>query len=320
VAAGGQVVVSVSSGGDDNVHRTQQHGEFDAARASEIFIDHPFGDVTIEAVDGDTVRWRLEAEFRGPQSDVERQAALQASAPDERIVLKTTLSAPPDGTFSARVQLHIEAPARLDTRCETANGTLVLRGLQARARLRNANGRVDVSQHHGALEVVALNGEVILQECDGETEVRQQHGSLRATGLNGALSASTQNGNVDIQHSRARLRLEVGTGQVRLDGIESSHIKALCNVTGNIEARMASAQYERIELRATTGNVRLTLAPDSGGHLSMGTGSGRLECQPILSDMQRSPQGLSGTLGPGSGDIVLGTTLGNIVVEQSASS
>lgn len=330
VAHGGQVVVAVASS-DKEGSRTSHEGRAPLDGIREVFVEHPYGDLLIRGgSETSELQWILQCELLGTRDD--KGVSVDCERRGDRLVVSVRVPTTTEGLSVAKAQLELCVPKHVEVGCEGANGLIAVDALQGRLRLRSGNGDVRVTNHEGAFEVTALNGPVTLKQVrgdgdlcieNGDLDVEESRGRWGVRITNGAalvrrgqgrLKLDVQHGDVEVDHFDGQLRVETGIGNILLTNA-APDVQARSSRTGRVEARGALPPDGRIELRAATGDVTLSLPKETNARVSMQTMSGRIDCGLPLEEMERSANNVSGVLGEPLALVVLETTLGNVAVQ-----
>jgi hypothetical protein len=137
------------------------------------------------------------------------------------------------------------------------------------------------------------------------------------------LRIELQNGSVDLSGITGPISIQQQNGNIRIDG-------AAGNVQAVTQAGTVDAGFQRVHpnanvtLRATNGNVTLTVPANTAARIEAETQVGNVQVGQGLTFTNQSlnPQGVgaefAGRLGSGSAAITLGTQTGNIRIEQTA--
>lgn len=322
--------MSLTSGEPGDAAATHlQEGSVPGEGLDALHVEHLFGPVTLHGSDSPDIHWRMRhgapAESEAPQ-----EIQVLAERRGGKLHLRVLVSRDDASPLSSAPTLEVEVPRRLALRCDSANGALQVDGMHARTKLRSANGGVGLRDHQGDYEITSINGPVDVARTRGEGEVRLTNGLLVAESWEGRLALKSIHGSAEIRQGRGRLRAEVSTGDltvtdvegnvkvqtsvgsVRLRNVRGSQVVARTHTSGDVTAEMPVLPGARIELRAATGNVQLQVPPEAEARIEMHTRSGRLSCSLPLTDVEKTPHSVAGTLRSTEAFVRLESLLGDV--------
>ena len=166
---------------------------------------------------------------------------------------------------------------------------------------KNTGGRNYLVHYHITLprdwqvDVDHLNGEVVLKNIGNNLTARNENGNMSLIAVEGTTQVELTNGNIDLHDLSGSVHATL--------------------INGNIDADVEMAPGGSIELGIINGNVSLDIPKNISASFSAQTKNGGINLNNL--SLQNSSTGnnlVTGTLGDGSGKIVLGTVNGSITV------
>lgn len=181
--------------------------------------------------------------------------------------------------YSVSVSLDITMPGQTSLNLKSTNGMISVSDIGKDVVAKTTNGRVELRNIDGSAEAGSTNGSITAEQIGGDVTGHTTNGKISCSGLVGNLDATTTNGSVGINYD-------------------------------------SSAPADRnIHVRTTNGSVNITLPPDFAGTAQASTSNGKLVCDRPVTISGRIDKHLSGTIGQGSGRLVLKTTNGSIHIQ-----
>jgi DUF4097 and DUF4098 domain-containing protein YvlB len=265
-------------GANEKYERTE-----DLSRTAATFTDFQTetinGSITIRGEQTDQIRVQAVITGRAATSQEARRIAEETSLQWQEAgsVLTLSIRKPelpkPD---SVSVSLDIALPKQMALNLKSTNGAILAVGIERDVIARTTNGRIELQQIGGRAEVSSTNGSILAGLVAGDLACTTTNGKIACTGLVGNLNASTTNGSVEAGYE-------------------------------------PSAPADRsIRIHSTNGSVTVTLPSSFAGQAEASTSNGKLICDRPVTVSGRIDKHLSGTIGQGSGRLVLKTTNGSI--------
>ena len=299
--SGSDVAVAVRRGGADADRLEIQTGEVDTrqdgfGRVASLRVVYPME--TIVYADGrgsSEIRVRDDGTFVGDGDS------------GERIRIRDSGSG-----VKAHADLEITVP----------NGHAVLIALAVgEVRAENVNGRLYVDVASANVHSKAGRGDFTLDTGSGDVTVEGHEGDLVCdTGsgdvsvdgvTGGALTFDTGSGNVTGGAIRGtRILADTGSGDVELDGVRAERFLADTG-SGNVTLAFETSPDE-VEVDVGSGDVALTFPQGYGARVEVDTGSGDIATDLAIQVSEISDDELVGTIGDGSGRLVIDTGSGDV--------
>jgi DUF4097 and DUF4098 domain-containing protein YvlB len=137
-------------------------------------------------------------------------------------------------------------------------------------------------------------------------------GALEIADVSGAVQARTSSGSLELRNIGGELRASASSGQI--NGTNLQHVREVQTSSGAI--RLQGVFNEAAQVRASSGSVQVTFAPDSAVVVNVRTRSGRINQRGGLKLENLSSGG--GTLGsPAAGaTLSIQTDSGSVTLTQ----
>jgi len=191
-----------------------------------------------------------------------------------------------------------------------------------------AGTRVTVSTISGNVQVRDIKGEVIANVTSGDVTVagsrvsslKTLSGTMIVTdsdAVDGALELSTLNGDITLERAKARrVSITALNGDIVARDIDAG-AASISSTSGDVTFSGSLAKGGRYELRAHSGDVRVTL-PKGGFALTARTFSGRITADTALSlsAMESARTYMRGTVGDGGATLDVATFSGDVTISR----
>lgn len=280
-----------------------------AGRAGALQLSNVSGDIVVTGGGGDEIK--IEAVKRARHRD-ESEAKRQLSSLSIEVM---------EG--GGRVEVRTVYP-RWSNRLSVDYTVTVPSG--ASVDLKSVSGSIRVSNVKGELRAESVSGDVRAGSASRIVAVKSVSGNVEiAQGASdGEIAATSVSGNLMARGLKAR-NVEAGTvsGDVTLSDVvcERANVRS---VSGTLEFAGPLARSGRYELKSHSGDVRLTLAGDTGFELDASTFSGDVRSDlPITlrgagdrEEGRRRHREIRGAFGDASALIVVRTFSGDVVISK----
>jgi hypothetical protein len=209
--------------------------------------------------------------------------------------------------INVSVSLTITAPAGARVMAHSISGNLKSTDIKGDLTLETVSGNVDISNGGRITSAKSISGNVNILETEAE-------GTIEAGSISGTVAAR--------RVTARRLSLSSISGNIVLDGVTAERVDAQ-SMSGNVEFQGPLARNGRYELKSHSGDVRVTVAGNTGFELDASSWSGSVRSDISLtergSDTSNSRgrrRALHGVFGDGSAVLNLSTFSGSIVVAK----
>lgn len=301
---GSSVVVEVTRGGSDagrlSVRRTDSGG------TGVVAVVYPDGDIVYPEMgrgSRTTLSVRSDGTFGG-------DGGLRVGG--DRITIRGSGS----GT-RAWADVRVLVPAGRSVTVHHAVGRIDVANVNGDVQAKGYAAAIVASGTRGKLDLDTGSGGITVTNAEGEVTLDTGSGGVRVTGIRGSgLDVDTGSGGVtgsDV--SVGRLHVDVGSGGVRLEAVDARDVE-IDTGSGSVVLRLRR-DAEDVKIDTGSGGVTLGLPQGFGADTEIDTGSGGIRVD-VPSTVRRSTRGhFSGTIGDGSGRLVIDTGSGGVTVVRN---
>ena len=214
------------------------------------------------------------------------------------------------------VSLRVALPPGARVETSVVSGDIVVTGVQGDLTLRTLSGNVRAERVAGDLRVSSSSGDVHIRDHRGPLVVETTSGAIRAEGPLTDPRLSTVSGNIEVQggHSNLAARTISGAVAVRADDAVSLTIDS---TSGDIVFEGPLASNSASVINTISGDVRVRLTSSANLHLDVTTTSGDLKSDLPLADVAPERRRLSAIIGPGTANLTITTTSGDVEIGAS---
>ena len=319
-------------------------------RGEHVAIYNLVGEVSVEAGSGSAVTVEITrgGEDAGRLSvvtgELRGRETLRVLYPSDRIVYQrngrnynTQMRVRDDGTFNGdwddddrnRVTISsagsgLEAHADMRIRVPDGQRISVYWGV-GEASVTNVNGRLRVDGSATRVTATGTRGELVIDigsgsvevtDAEGEVNIDTGSGSVEVARVRGdALLIDTGSGRVTVSGANvSRLDIDTGSGRITVGRTGARDIR-LDTGSGSIDLTVTSEAADII-LDTGSGSITVTLPDGFGAEVEIETGSGGIELDMPLTVRRWSRDHVVGTLGNGSGRLVIDTGSGSVTIRK----
>jgi hypothetical protein len=283
-------------------------------RDGRVGVSNISGSITVTASAGDEVSIDAVKRARGDRSQLGRVNIVIDEHPG-RVDVRTDYGRPPfpDRLFrddNVAVDYTVVVPTGASLDISSISGRIRVDGVRGSTRLGSVSGNISSSNTPNIEYLRTVSGEVELANIAHD----------------GSLTVSSVSGNLDLNGVKARsLDLNTVSGEIRLRDASVERLLAK-GLSGGVEYSGTLLRNGRYEVNSHSGNVRFTLADNTGFELNASSFSGavRSDFQMTIGGdrsqdirQRRGPvrnESLRATFGDGSASLNLRTFSGNIVI------
>lgn len=278
---------------------------------------------------------------------IDGRQALRVIFPDDRIVytesegsLRMRLNVADDGTFyggddgigswisrivggdhvrirssgrglEAWADVRVLVPEGSEVATYLAAGSTRLEGVDAEARVKSGQGRIDVRDTRGALTLDTGSGAVTVTGSEGRLRVDTGSGSVAVTDAVGPrIEVDTGSGSVRLATVGGDVWVDTGSGSVELFEVEGGEVEVDTG-SGSVDGEGITA--ESVEVDTGSGGVRLDRT--SARTVAVDTGSGR-----VALDLIGDTESVLVDTGSGGVSLALGGRVGDVSVDTGSGS
>jgi len=201
-------------------------------------------------------------------------------------------------SINVSVDYKVWVPEPVAVEIRSVSGDVMVAPIGGKAKIGCVSGNVDLKGAAGA-DVDLVSGELTLENIAGDAYLKTVSGDIRATGVRGSVEAEAVSGDIDLK-----------------DVSEAQTVSAK-NVSGNITYTGMIKAGGRYELKAHSGDVRMTIPADSAFDFEASTFSGDIDSDFEIQVVGKiSPREIHGTVGRGGATIKLKSFSGSIDLKK----
>jgi DUF4097 and DUF4098 domain-containing protein YvlB len=218
---------------------------------------------------------------------------------------------------SRGLSYRIAVPADAQASISTASGDIDIAGVAGAVSLGTVSGDVRAEDLAGGLKVETTSGEVRLNDVAGKLEVGTISGDVRLEDgqVNGA-SVTTTSGEIELDGVSGAIDLDTVSADISVSEARDGQL-TIGTTSGDILYDGGLAPGGSNDITAISGDVKLRLPDDSDFRLDASTISGEIDSDFELSGGETGRRSLTGTAGDGGATLNIGTTSGEITIEQN---
>lgn len=201
-------------------------------------------------------------------------------------------------SINVSVDYKIWVPEMAAVELKSVSGDVRIAPIGGKAKVNCVSGNVDLLGAAGA-EIDLVSGELTLENIAGDAYVKAVSGNITAIKVMGSIEVEAVSGEIDLR-----------------DVSEAQTVNAK-SVSGNITYIGKIKMGGRYELKAHSGDVRMTLPADSAFDLDANTFSGDIDIDFEIQVVGKiSPREVHGTVGKGGATVVLKCFSGNVDLKK----
>jgi hypothetical protein len=261
---------------------------FTVGSRSRVEIDNFNGAVRVKSGSSGVVRF---------EGDITRANQIEYDLRQEgdSIVFESELAPEFTGEDSPRVDIVITVPAETELAIDTGNGRFEILGLRGSGQLNTGNGEISFEDSHGDFSGNSGNGKITLVNVSGEFDLNSGNGDINVSPGQGAFTINTGNGSAELDDVSGSFAISTGNGKIQFSGaLNPGGRNSFNSGNGSIELVFDTTPDIALDAETKRGEVR-----------------NELELDTIGLDQTRH---LTGTIGDGSTQLVIGTGGGDIVL------
>ena len=179
------------------------------------------------------------------------------------------------------------------------------------------SGDVTVKETRGAVRATTRTGNVRVHGAEGAVEARSETGQIILGHISNSVIAETRTGNVTLEGIRGDAKISTASGNVT--------VKALANggatveaVSGNVHLEFAEPPIRPVELSTVGGSILATVPSGGDYAVTLSALRGEVRTDVALTDLQRTPQRVTGTAGAGGTKFNASSVAGNVELRLSS--
>ncbi|MCC6344246.1 MAG: DUF4097 family beta strand repeat protein [Bryobacterales bacterium] len=229
------------------------HYSYDLRSGGSLELESFNGSIEIAGWDKNVVE--INGTKEAANRDLLKEIRIDVTSTPDSIRVRTVRPQGRHGGMGVKYVLSVPRKIVLE-RIASSNGSIRVRDIEGRARLKTSNGSVRAANLKGDIDAGTSNGGVELTDFTGGATLHTSNGSIHATGVRGYLEATTSNGAIDAEVVEAGgrpIRADSSNGRINLtvESLKGSDVQASTS-NSSITVRLPSPLNAR--LKASTSN------------------------------------------------------------------
>ena len=201
-------------------------------------------------------------------------------------------------SIKVSVDFKVWVPEKAAVELKSVSGDVQVAPIGGAAKIKCVSGNVDLGGAAGA-DVDLVSGDLTLANIAGDAFVKAVSGNIEATGIKGSVEVEAVSGDIDL---------------IDISGAQTVSANS---VSGDITYVGTIKEAGRYEIKAHSGDVRMTIPADSAFDLEANTFSGDIYSEFELKVTGKiSPREIHGTVGKGGATVILKTFSGNVDLKK----
>jgi DUF4097 and DUF4098 domain-containing protein YvlB len=201
-------------------------------------------------------------------------------------------------SVNVSVDYKVWVPDQAAVELKSVSGDVSVAPIGGMAKIGCVSGNVDLKGAAGA-DVDLVSGELTLENIAGDAYLKAVSGNIKATGVKGSIEAEAVSGEIDLR--------DVSEAQT----VSAKSVSGGITYVGKIKAG------GRYELKAHSGDVRMTIPADSAFDFEANTFSGDIDSDFEIQVVGKiSPREIHGTVGKGGATVILKSFSGSIDLKK----
>ncbi|OGD14823.1 MAG: hypothetical protein A2V76_02950 [Candidatus Aminicenantes bacterium RBG_16_63_14] len=197
-------------------------------------------------------------------------------------------------SINVSVDYKIWVPDQAAVELKSVSGDVRVAPLGGKAKIGCVSGNIDLLGAAGA-DVDLVSGDLTLENIAGDAYLKAVSGNIKATQVKGSVEVEAVSGDIDLR-----------------DVSEAMTVNAK-SISGNITYAGKIKAGGRYELKAHSGDVRMTIPADSAFDFEANTFSGSIDSDFEIQVVGKiSPREIHGTVGKGGATVKLKSFSGNV--------
>jgi len=197
-------------------------------------------------------------------------------------------------SIKVSVDYKVWVPEKAAVELKSVSGDVQVAALGGPAKIRCVSGDIDLRGAAGA-DIDLVSGDLTVANISGDAFIKAVSGDIEATGIKGSVEVEAVSGDIEL-----------------LNVSEADKVGAK-SVSGNIVYTGVIRAGGRYELKAHSGDVRMTVPAASAFDLEANTFSGAIDSAFEIKVVGKiSPKEIRGTVGGGGATVILKTFSGNV--------
>lgn len=243
----------------------------------QIVVDNQFGEVRVEAHDGEPgwtwtgACWATDAE--DADAFLEELKLVVTQSGDSQ-TWKLEMPSQKRKLRGVRSDLVVKVPATVAVSTENSHGDTAVEKISGQVSVDSRHGNVELTEIMGTVKVENKHGRVAAHGLASKAEFDVKHGDSSISSAHGPLVIEAKHGDVKLTQAGAEVEASIQHGHLTADQVRgnvnfrSSH--------GGVRLTMVGDQFNEIEGDARHANVQISLPASSDPRLDIDLSHGRL--------------------------------------------
>ncbi|MCB1644717.1 MAG: DUF4097 family beta strand repeat protein [Pseudomonadales bacterium] len=213
--------------------------------------------------------------------------------------------------------LRIRVPENSHISVTTVSTEVDVSNISGGIELGGVSGDVTLVDVHNRVNVTSVSGEIQLRNADGKIRLKSVSGEVVAEDVRGEGSFKSVSGEVRIRNYDGELVTESVSGDIDLVDVVYSELRG-STVSGDVEVNGRMKENGLLEFDSVSGSLRAKFKGEVNARFDLQTRSGsvrnRLSEHEATKSRYVRDETLRMTLGDGSGEVMLETRSGDVIV------
>jgi DUF4097 and DUF4098 domain-containing protein YvlB len=197
-------------------------------------------------------------------------------------------------------------------KASSVSGDVFVADAEGKVKAHSTSGSVEVRRGGGPVIVSSVSGDVTVVSCGGTLDVESTSGAVRVSNVTGSTVAETVSGDVEVRGAGDNVDASSTSGDISVEQ-EKGGVKA-SSTSGDVSVR--SHAGGDMDIETVSGEVKLSVNPDSYGDVSLSTSSGSIDSAVPIKVRRHSERRLEGQLGAGASTMHVSTHSGDITLAE----
>ncbi|EFH83649.1 DUF4097 family beta strand repeat-containing protein [Ktedonobacter racemifer] len=171
---------------------------------------------------------------------------------------------------------EITVPRNCDIQLKTGSGRINAQGVSGEVRMHTGSGAIDAREMQGQIDLSTGSGAVDIADLDGRINIRTSSGGMTAHQVRGEVLLKSSSGRISATSMDGRVELNTGSGEIYVIQSTLSGRAIFKTGSGTINFGGALDPLGTYQFRTGSGEISLTLPPQSAFNLDASTGSGKI--------------------------------------------
>ena len=277
------------------------------------------GDITVRGAEPGRVhivgRYRIRDTWLGLSAE-ERAQLLKDNPPIQQDGNRIRVGHIEDRRLRRNVSISYEilTPSETSLDASTGSGSQEISGIQGPVEASCGSGNISLARIPRDVDVNTGSGNITLDEIGGSVEARTGSGNIHISSAGAAVNARTGSGRVEVGQAGEKVEVSTGSGSISLGGV-TRDLRARSG-SGSIRVEGNPAAQSLWDIRASSGDITLTVPSSANFELYAHTSSGSIETRHPMTVTGKLRRGeLRATLNRADARVEVHTSSGDIRID-----